>query len=191
MSEPNERERKYKADEVLPVIEQNAREEIEARLKGETMAPNPYTDSRESRPKYADGHAEATPAQSREEEAQDFDVWFAENELRFHHAQFSDKDMARSAWEVALRSRPAPRDDHLFTVCPICGRSILPHAHDSLKCSGCDQVWMPRVPRDDTALREAPKDEKPVTYPRKHITDASRRAIIMHAPKDESKGGGA
>jgi hypothetical protein len=37
--------------------------------------------------------------------------------------------------------------------------------------------------------REAPKDKHPVTYPKKHVTDGSRKGLVMHAPRDESKEG--
>ncbi|MFA5380225.1 MAG: hypothetical protein WC455_30970 [Dehalococcoidia bacterium] len=89
----------------------------------------------------------------------------------------------------SLASRPAPTDEKTL-------RKALKEIYDW--CTGEKQVddgegadealdRIAIITRTALLAREAPKDKHPVTYPKKHVTDGSRKGLVIHAPKDESK----
>ena len=80
---------------------------------------------------------------------------------------------------------------------PYSGDNLYVSPRGERRCRTCQRVYsrrqeLKRQARNQALLaREAPKDKHPVTYPKKHVTDGSRKGLVIHAPKDESKEGGA
>lgn len=62
----------------------------------------------------------------------EFTEWFKENEDRFSHGQFDEKQIAYSAWLEGKKYQLANE-----CVCPKCGSETLIEDDDELYCKNC------------------------------------------------------
>jgi hypothetical protein len=108
-------------------------------------------------------------------------------------AFFVEVEAARSVVRALLAARPTPTDEKALKVIRDTADQLDRWANESRSGGwSTHQVDPMRRKADElrrfaALAREAPKDKHPVTYPKKHVTDGSRKGLVIHAPKDESK----